>query len=472
MDPYACVAAPSIAILKATSCSLGGSPRDWNLHYFEKKVLLPPERPHRGMRKNPMRLTRHRTADLESNILKLLRTYTDISRVDLARRLGLAPSTAGIYVERLIKHGYVKERSKIARKTGRPPTVLQLNPERGEFVGVDFDARNIMALAVDFSDKPLRNTRLEIAENDTIEQILRKIEQAIEKVMPKDRSRLLAIGAGVPGLVDCKTGMAVHYEFIAHWKNVPLAQRLKKKFGVQVFIENTIRTMALAELWFGQGLGVKNFHCVGIRSGIAVGMIHDGQLYCGASRAAGELGRWPYPHLSPKTAAWFKNSDDTAAQFGPELQEIASVRAIQRALERAIADGQPTLLRTSSRPIPIEDILRAVQQRDPLALKIVNEAARGLGWAIGQLVLTNDPAKIMIAGPLTTLGDHLLQPVRATVDALTSTEARPRPEIVHSTMGEFIGALGAAALALHEWKPVYSTGKRGSSRSRKREGAK
>jgi hypothetical protein len=28
------------------------------------------------------------------------------------------------------------------------------------------------------------------------------------------------------------------------------------------------------------------------------------------------------------------------------------------------------------------------------------------------------------------------------------------PEIVNSTMGEFSGALGAAALAVHEWKPV------------------
>ncbi|MBP8257410.1 MAG: ROK family transcriptional regulator [Opitutaceae bacterium] len=415
-----------------------------------------------------MRLTRHRTADLESNILKHLRTYTDISRVDLARRLGLAPSTAGIYVERLIRQGYVKERNKVARKTGRPPTVLQLNPERGEFVGVDFDARNIMALAVDFSDKPLRNTQLEIAESDSIDQVLRKIEQAVEKVMPKDRSRLLAIGAGVPGLVDCKSGVAVHYEYIAQWKNIPLAQRLKKKFGVQVFIENTIRTMALAELWFGQGLGVKNFHCIGIRSGIAVGMIQDGQLYCGANRAAGELGRWRYPHLSPKVAGWFKGGAGANSSFGPELQEIASVRAIQRALDQAISDGQQTLLRSSLRPIPIEDVLRAVQQRDPLALQIVGEVARGLGWAIGQLILTNDPAKIMLAGPLTALGDHILQPVRLTIDSLTSAEGHRNVEIVHSTMGEFIGALGAAALALHEWKPMHVTGGRGASRSGRR----
>ena len=400
-----------------------------------------------------MRRAPHHTSDLESNILKRVRASNGVSRVELARHLGLAPSTAGIYVERLIEEGYLEETDKAERETGRPPTLLRLNPERGEFVGVDFEARNIMAVAVDFSDKPLRNAHLRIAESDTVEQITREIEQAIKKVMPEDEERLLAIGAGVPGLVDSDHGIALHYEYIANWKNVPLAAGLRKKFGVPVFLENTTRTMALAELWFGQGLGVSDFLCIGIRSGIAAGMIIDGRLYCGAGHAAGELGRWRCPIVSGKTAAWFDAETGGASSFGPELQEVASVRAIQRALERAIASGQKSLLRNSTRPIPMEDIVRAVQQRDPLALLVVNEVARCLGWAISQLVFANDPAKIMIAGPLTMLGDHLLQPLRAVVDSLMPPENRRTAEIVHSTMGEFIGALGAAALAVHEWKP-------------------
>jgi hypothetical protein len=36
---------------------------------------------------------------------------------------------------------------------------------------------------------------------------------------------------------------------------------------------------------------------------------------------------------------------------------------------------------------------------------------------------------------------------------LATAEVRV-PEIAHSTMGEFSGALGAAALAVHEWRPV------------------
>lgn len=408
-----------------------------------------------------MRRAPHHTADLESNILNRVRASAGVSRVELARHLGLAPSTAGIYVERLIAEGYLEESDKIERDTGRPPTLLRLNPERGEFVGVDFEARNIMAVAVDFSDKPLRNAHLRIAESDSVEQIARKIEQAVKKVMPEDESRLLAIGVGVPGLVDSENGIAVHYEYIANWSNVPLAASLGKKFGVPVFLENTTRTMALAELWFGQGLGVSDFLCIGIRSGIAAGMILDGRLYCGARHAAGEIGRWRCPVVGGKAAAWFNAESDQASSFGPELQEVASVRAIQRAIARALDSGVKSLLRTSANPVPVEDLLRAVQQRDPLALLVVNEVARCLGWAISQLLLANDPVKIMIAGPLTMLGEHLLRPLRAVTDSLTPVETRRNTEIVHSTMGEFIGALGAAALAVNDWKPARERARAG-----------
>jgi glucokinase len=401
-----------------------------------------------------MRRAPHHTSDLESNILKRVRAASGISRVDLARHLNLAPSTAGIYVERLMAEGYLEEAAKAERDTGRPPMLLRLNPERGEFVGVDFEARNIMAVAVDFSDKPRRNAHLRIAETDSVEQITRKIVQAVRKVMPEDENRLLAIGVGVPGLVDSAQGIALHYDYIANWKNVPLAAGLRKKFGVPVFLENSIRTMALAELWFGQGIRINDFLCIGIRSGIAAGMILGGRLYCGAEHAAGELGRWRCPFISGKAAEWFAPEPGATSAFGPQLQEVASMRAIQRALAKAIASGQKSLLRESPNPIPIEDLLRALQQRDPLAVQVVGEAAKCLGWAISHLLLTIDPSKIMLAGPLTNLGEHLLQPLRATTDSLIPPESKRTAEIVNSTMGEFAGALGAAALAMHEWKPA------------------
>ena len=410
-----------------------------------------------------MRRNALQTSDLESTILKHVRNTDGISRVELARGLGLSPSTSGIYVERLIEKGFLKETEKLARDAGRPPMQLSLDSCGGEFIGIDFEARNILAAAVDFSNTPLRNAHTQISPADTPATIVKKIEDMIDRMLSPDGKRPLAIGIGVPGLVNAKEGVAVRYKYIANWENVPLTGRLSKKYGLPVFLENSVRSMALAELWFGQGFGLTDFICVGARSGIGAGLVLGGQLYRGAFNDAGEFGRWRYFTLSKRTAPWFV-TPDSMTNLGVELQEIASVRAILRAFQTAIAAGEKTILRDNPTPLVMQDIQRAIQQRDPLAVLIVEEVARSLGRGIAQLSLVVDPQKIILAGPLTMLGEALLTPMRSHIKAILDMTETRMPEVTGSTMGEFSGALGAAALALHEWKPELATEKPGKKR--------
>jgi len=396
-----------------------------------------------------MRRNSVQTADLESDILKRIRVRSGISRVKLARDLGLSPSTVGVYVERLMAEGFLTESAKASRDNGRPPKLLHLNAAGGEFIGVDFEARNILAVAVDFADRPLRHAHKEIAEGDSVNVIVKKIQQAIVEVSPKNPSSLLAIGIGVPGLVDAANGIAVDYRFIPHWQNVPLAERMRKRFPVPVFLENTMRAMALAELWFGQGRDCTDFLCVCIRSGLGAGMVSHGGLHRGGHNTAGELGRWRLP-VGPGTASPYFTGQ---SEDGLEVQDVASARAIQKALQKALTLNKNTVLRGLAHPPTLDDIFRAAQQKDPLTLEIVGHAASELGSALGNLTLAVDPLKIILAGQLTPLGETFLGPLRqAVARTLRPSGLRP-PEIVNSTLGEYIGALGAAALALHEWKP-------------------
>jgi hypothetical protein len=56
------------------------------------------------MRRNPAH-----TSNSESDLLKTVRGSGGLSRIELARILGMVPSTTGIYVERLIKEGFLIE---------------------------------------------------------------------------------------------------------------------------------------------------------------------------------------------------------------------------------------------------------------------------------------------------------------------------------------------------------------------------
>jgi predicted NBD/HSP70 family sugar kinase/DNA-binding MarR family transcriptional regulator len=409
-------------------------------------------------RRTVRRTTRHKpqiVANLEAEILLRVRARQDLSRVELASQLKLAPSTVGTYVDRLIAEGFLVEWQKPERDYGRPPTLLALNPGGGFFVGVDFDARKLLGTIVDFSDRPIRQLEKQILPTDSAEQVIGKIEQTIEELAAGQMKDVLGIGIGVPGSIDPQQQIALGYAHIRGWENIPLGKLLADHFKVNVFLENNIRSMALAELWFGQGRGLDNFVCLGIRTGIAAGIIAHSELLHGEKNLAGEIRGWLCP-VGPvrrqtgsggRVGAW----DCAGLQA---LEQIASVPAILKAVNAGIAQGKETILKPISDPVAFEDVVYAAAKGDPFVNSVLADVAQTLGWVCCQLNALFNPPKIILAGPLVNLGAAFLNPLQNAVNEFCAETSQPAPVIVYSELGSFNGALGAAALALHKWKPT------------------
>lgn len=381
-------------------------------------------------------------AHLEADLLRKVRAQEGLSRIELARSLNLAPSTVGIYVDHLIEEGFLSEGKRVGREFGRPPTALGLNAQGGRFIGVDFEARNIMATSVDFSQKPLKQFHDTIAQSDSVEHILEKIEHAIREVKSDDARRVLAIGVGVPGAIDPVSGVALQYKHIRGWHNIALVERLTRRFGVPVFLENNIRSMALAELWFGQGRGLQDFICIGMRSGIGAGIIIDGHVYHGSNNLAGEIGDWPCAPAAP--------DGEPDANRLPTLEEIASLRGIQAYL--AAHAGDRPLYAQLGADFNLARFLQAERSGDETIVKLIDRVASTLGLVASQLNRAFNSGKIILAGAFPVFGPAFLEKVRKKFQEYSRSEDLPR--LVISDLGEFNGALGAAALAVHEWKPI------------------
>ena len=365
-------------------------------------------------------------ASLEAKIIRLVRIDGGLSRIQLARALKLSPSTTGIYVDRLIREKLLLETNAavVGREgVGRPPTALVPNPAGGRFIGVDFEARNLLATVVDFSQQPLRQIHETLRPSNSQAHILTKIEHAVEELMTGDARPVLGIGVGVPGTIDPVANVAVDYPFIKDWHNVPLGARLTGRFGVPVFLENNIRSMALAELWFGAGRTSRNFVCVGIRSGVAAGVVVEGALLHGAQYRAGEIGHWICSGAKRE-----------------RLEHVASLSAIIAAAQRS-----------RRRAVTEDEFLVAAREGEKWALSLLHSVGRVHGWVAHQLNELFNPDKIIFAGPLADLGESFLATVRET--ACEPGDPGRAPCIVSSALGRYNGALGAAALALHQWKP-------------------
>jgi predicted NBD/HSP70 family sugar kinase len=389
-------------------------------------------------------------ARLESAMIRAVRSRGAVSRVDLARDLSLVASTAGLYVDRLIHRGYLVESTKTTRGLGRPPVLLELNPSGGRFIGLDFDARQIMIADVNLAQQPLEQIRRTIPARATAERVLSLIEDLLAEVIASGRHDVLGIGLGVPGQIDPVRGVSLHYDFIPGWKNIAIGPRIAERFRLPVFVENNIRSMAIGELWSVQGRGLRDLLCLGIRSGIGLGIISDGKLLEGSNNRAGEIGRWACPLPLRENGARGLRS---AKRSHNTIEDVASLTAMLRTAAAELSRGRKSALGRPGDKPTAGDLVAAANDGDNLATSVIQNAARIHGWVVHQLALLLDPERIFIAGPLIEARDYL-EAVRTAAVETGQPELGPR--IVASTLGRFGGALGAAALAFHHWTPSVS----------------
>lgn len=386
-------------------------------------------------------------AATEDTLIRRIRERGRLSRGELAAQLGLVPSTIGVYVERLVLDGFLLESIPEERGLGRPPILLDLNPSCGRFIGLDFDARQIRGVATDFAQQPLAHAERVLQFPTTSADSLAAMGDLIEELIGSDPADVLGIGVGVPGFVDPDLGVGLRASFIPDWKNIPVAQCLQNRFNIPVWIENNLRALALAEFSTGRGSGISRLACLGVRTGIGLGMVIDGRLYRGATNSAGEIGLWACPEIRVDEV------DGAAPQITATtktIQEMASVTALLTAAENRLRRGDASCLQLTDQPLTIAEFLKAVAEDDDLACELVTKVAVQHGWIAHHLSLVLDPDLIIFAGPLIEAPRYLAT-VQQTCHDIDGESLSER--VVRSELGPFGGALGAAAVAAHSWTP-------------------
>ena len=379
---------------------------------------------------------------IEAAVLREIRLDKAATRVQLARRLEIAPSTIGIHVDRLVEQGFLREMTQSESGLGRPPKILEPNPAAGQFIGIDLDARRLHGVSVDFSQQLLRERSTDIPLRASADDVLAQILEVIRSLRDR-RRKLLGIGLAIPGTLNAAADTALHYRFIRGWSQIPLLRIVHSAFPVPVYVENNMRVMALAERWFGQARAMETVICVGIRSGIGAGIILNGELFRGPNGLAGEIGTWPVTVAS---------SGQASGQTVP-LEDLASLRSLQQRLRHAQRKGIKTSLHSTRREVFISSLKLAAVDQDPLALQVLRDAATAVGRAISQISLLLNPQMIIVGGPLADFEESFMTPLREEASVCLLPQHAIMPDIVSTSLGELAGAKGAAALALHRWQP-------------------
>ncbi len=315
------------------------------------------------------------------------------------------------------------------------------------WVGVDIGGTKTAVIL--FSELPAILDRIAFATlpEHGPDHALALIRQTIHQMMETHKLRpeqIEAIGISCGGPLDRKRGVIQSPPNLPTWIDVPIVDVLKNEFEVDCRLENDANAGAVAEHRFGAGLGVQNMIFLTMGTGLGAGIIIGGQLYHGSSDMAGEIGHVRLTASGP--VGYNKAGSVEGWASGGGMAQVATERVLA-----AMEKGEITSLEgqmATNRILTAKDVADAARQGDGLARQIVCSTGTRLGEALAILVDLLNPELIVIGGIGMRIGESLLEPARAAMKREALPVAAQACRIVPAALGERIGDIAAACVAI------------------------
>ena len=379
-------------------------------------------------------------------VLRAIRADGPVSRAELARVTGLSKPTVNEVVELLLESGYVAERlgdgQSRPRRPGPRARLLSFRGDAGHVLGVDIGANKVLVLVADLAGEIVASERRRTAakERQEAEALLELVRAAVDDALGAagvSLARLKAVGIGTPGVVDPGSGRVTLAPQLGGWEGIQLGRRLEPYFRRRVLVDNEVRLSLLAERWRGAAQGIDDAFLVQIGVGIGGGVLIGGDVYRGASGAAGEIGYLPLVE------------DDAGDGLGP-FERAAGGTAFARLGRRAAVAGESRLLLELAGGDPdaidAEIVFAAATGGDEAARAILAELLERLARGIAAAVTLLNPSTLILGGGVSRAGASLLEPLERRVRELVPVP----PHVTLSSLGDESVALGAVRLALQE----------------------
>ena len=284
------------------------------------------------------------------------------------------------------------------------------------------------------------STKADRGAKTVVERVARCVKDAVDEC-DLTLKRVRAIGIGAPGTVDAVKGDVIFAHKIG-WENVALGDNLESQLQIPVLVENDCNLCTLAV--YVQELKSKPRNLIGIfiGSGIGGGMIIGGDLFSGYNHAAGEIGHMVLHVGGPKCGCGNQGCFET----------LASRRGILRRIEAAVKDGQKTVLTEmvgeDLKDLRSGDLRKALSKGDRVVEKAVEETARCIGAAVGNLINLINPEVVTLGGGvISALESELLPTIRKTAREHTMRGTANGIEVFATQLGDDAGIIGGAILA-------------------------
>ena len=321
------------------------------------------------------------------------------------------------------------------------------------FASVDLGGTKIAGAIAGADGEILAEERIATNSHEGPAGVLPRLAGLVSDLSARLGAQPRAVGMGVPGLVDVRTGVTRFLPNLpSQWRGVAVGQTLSETLGCPVFLLNDARMATLGEFTFGRGRSADTMIFLTIGTGIGGGIIVDRKLRLGPLGAAGEFGHQTIQRDGPLCGCGNRGCLEALAS-GPAL-----IAEGVRLLHSGLAPILFEIVSGNAGAVTPKEMGAAARAGDTAVRDALARTATWLGIGIANMVTALHPDLVVLGGSVAALDDLLLEPVRETV------KQRVRMFPVHdlcierSLLEDKAGLLGGIALAAaksHEAALVY-----------------
>ncbi|MBE1491030.1 ROK family transcriptional regulator [Plantactinospora soyae] len=376
-------------------------------------------------------------------VLNHIRSARTVSRIELAATSGLTPATITGVVRELMDHGLVVEVGRGASTGGKPPTLLQVNPDARYAVGILFERNTCVIVVVDLTGQQVARTSFPSTALMPPQQALSLVAARVDALLGTaavDRDRVLGVGLATYGPQDRQAGVLLTHQPTDEWFGYPVGPFLSGLLGLPVLLDNDAVAAAIGEHWLG-AVAERAFGCVYMASGIGGGVVVDGEVYRGSSSNGVAIG-----HITI-------DIDGDPCDCGNHgcLGNYADPSALVKQAMEASGLGQRLGLDPDDPDVMtgFRRIATAAGAGDPTARRLIERSARYIGTAATTMTNLFDLDVIVLAGPSLAVARTIYHSViEAEVRRRTFARRAHPVRVVMSVSGSDAAAIGGAVLVL------------------------
>ncbi len=251
-------------------------------------------------------------------------------------------------------------------------------------------------------------------------------------------SQVEALGVGVPGTVEWKTGVVRYCPNLFGAVQLPMADLFERELGLRPFVVQDSWAAAYAEYEFGRKRQTPDMLCVTVGTGVGCGVILGGRVFGGALGTAGELGHVPVV---------FEGKPCSCGRRGCLERYVSGTAIYAQALERF-----PEKLH--GLPPKAESVFTLAYGGDGDALALIGECADWLAYGLSLAIDLLAVDTVVLSGGVSAHKALLIDPLEQKIRAYAYPPwaQSQRLKVLQAVLGPEAPMVGAAFLTReHIW---------------------